>query len=660
MAGFLSNFTKKDKVISLIAISLSLVSIVSLLSLDFFEKDSTTHGIALFLEKNNDIRYKSEHGVSFRNASDDIALQSGDKVFIGEKSSAKIQFLKSKTEILATGPTLLSVAENTNGDETAVVDGLAQFIIQKNKTLTIELQGKKFELQTENESAAINSYIENGQVMLKATSGNATLVTDNKKKIKLETNAAIVLKVSASLGAISSLPLKLISPKNDETLPLLSGILLTWEGPTQATVSISKSQHFDLIQDTSSLENSPKTWFPKVGPGIYFLKIKTGTQEQIVKISLEYKIPAGQIFPSEGERVVLDPKQSFTFRWQEIGESIIFIKNESAQEIRQVVTNNEFTTDLLRGKNIVWSLFKKSKEGQDLLIVGPNHFLLAFNGSYIIKSIVKNESLLFTWNGFPDERFTVVITKEDDPHFILNKEVTSPELSFKSKKSGKFKLSLTSIDYPRATKTEYPFSTTTTIGTWDDDNFKNFEIATPPSKLILRFKTQLGPLQKFPLEISFEGIHGKKEVKTKVAQGMKHAFELNKAGNYCFRLLPPPEINSYTPSSKHCVQAKHAQSSAAVIENGNLKTIEDKSLEAYKLRIPAIENAAKYEFEIFSDINGEVKVFTKSSPKATLTWVSKRGEFFYARYRVFDEKNIPSKFSEIFQVRPLRKIISSP
>jgi len=119
-------------------------------------------------------------------------------------------------------------------------------------------------------------------------------------------------------------------------------------------------------------------------------------------------------------------------------------------------------------------------------------------------------------------------------------------------------------------------------------------------------------------------------------------------------------MNSVTPSSKHCIQAKHAQSSASLVENGSLNKIEDKSLEAYKLRLPAIENAAKYEFEIFSDINGEVKVFTKSSPKATLTWVSKRGEIFYARYRIFDEKNIPSKFSEIFQVKPVRKIISTP
>ena len=385
MAVFLSNFTKKDKIISLVAISLSLVSIVSLLSLDFFEKGSTAQGIALFIEKNNDVRYKSENGVSYRSALDDITLQSGDKVFIGENSSAKIQFLKSKTEIFATSSTLLSVAENTNGDETTVIDGLAQFIIQKNKTLTIELQGKKFALQTENQLAAISSYIENGQVMLKATSGNATLITDNKKKIKLEINSPIVVKVSGPLKATSSLPLKLISPKDNDILPLLSGIQLAWEGHPQGTVSISKSEHFDPIQDTLSLGNSPITWFPKVGPGIYFLKINSGTQEKIIRISLDYKIPTGQIFPAEGEKVMLNPKQPFTFKWPASGESIIRIKNESGQEIRQVVTQNEFTTDSLKGKNIEWSLFKKSDEGQDILIIGPNRFTLTFNGSYIIK-----------------------------------------------------------------------------------------------------------------------------------------------------------------------------------------------------------------------------------------------------------------------------------
>jgi len=657
---FPNGISKKDLIIAVAGITLIAGSIYILLNYEVMTSEKSSQNIAILISRNNVVSHKHASDVSFKESAQGTGFQASDEVFIGENSQAKIQFINSKTEIIAPSGTLLRIEEGKEGENVAVIDGLAQFIIQKGKKLTVELQGKRIEMQADNESAKINTFIEDGQIKLKSISGQASMISE-KKKTKMENNVAIVAKKNES-PKLKIKELIVTAPKNLDKSNILSGIPFDWQGPSKIEVDLSKTEDFSTVIASAKFENSPKRWFPFVRAGDYFLKIKTESQDKIVPIHLFFEIGEGKIEPSENENLTLTPKQAVTFKWPTIGDNNVsfHLKNGNHEEVSNDINGNEYSFNGLLGRNIEWTIFKKNDLGKNIPILGPNHFTITFNGKFNVKSTLKEQTTIFTWTGGqPGERFKASITNEEDSSFSFHKELSSPELAFQTEKVGKFNLILDSLDYPRADKTEYTFYMQTTIGTWSESNQKMIEAIDPPLKLALECKTLLKPKQKFPLEIAIERAQGESIVRKMFVQGEKFAIELKKFGTYCFRLTPPEEMSYLTPSEKHCIEFKQAPLFSPIVKPTDMimRYAKIKGLDAYVITLPEIKNSVRYEVEIYKDNKASELIFSAKSARPVINWVSKRSGIFYVRYRVVDIKNRASQYSELsrimFPISPL-------
>jgi len=586
---FPNSFSTSDKLIASSAIFVCSLSLYVLLNSDFAQNDSSLDKVALLIEKTNNVTHKRSKSVSFQNSEQGASFENDDEVFVGENSEAKIQFIKSKTEVIAPSRTLLRIGDGKKGEKIAVKDGLAQFIIQKGKKLTVELNGQTNEFEATDESQKVEIILDkNGELKLKTLSGQEEFSARNKIQPTVIThmdnpeedeNSSLPEQATNKENAPikkESKEFNLISPKEWDKFNPSSGILFSWQGSKKIDISISKTQDFAAIIDTISFETSPKRWPLKLDSGDYFLKIKSEGKEKIVTINLASEIAEKKISPSSNENMLISPNDSINFKWPKLAQNdvILFIKNHENKELKIKVSGNEYSLEKPKGKKFEWAILKESEEGKSTIILGPFHFTISYNGKINLLHKRKENSHFFTWNSLSEERFKIIITNSEDSNYVFTKDLSTPELNFQTEKAGSFNVILESIDYPREKKTEYSFDIDTIIGTWKENGQNTIETNSLPYKLILECKTQVKSNLKFPLEISIERPNEKIIIKKIDVYGERFGIDLTKFATYCFRLLPPQNTTYLSPSKKYCIELKAIQNSSPLAKPGEGLRIE--------------------------------------------------------------------------------------
>jgi hypothetical protein len=665
-----AHFTRLNRNIFFLSILFSIASFVALLNVSPKDEDTARQLLATLVDEEQFVTRKYANSLSFNEINKGEKLYNGDTIVTGDRSLAKIVFLKSKNVLNIPQKGLVKIEEGESGENIEIQRGLAEFIIQKDQKINI-IQGTEKLVLTSNSTSEGSGklFYKNNKLIVKVESGQINIndakgVIQNIKKdetISVSVAEKIVTKIVTTL---------LTSPIDEQKIDIWNGINLAWgfNGPIEAT--LSKTRDFSEVVSKINPQSSPYNWNPPLEIGRYYLKVKAMDPKAKEEPPIALTMVAGQnisnFVPENNATVNLKRGEPLRFSWSAVPveKYRVNVETSNGQKTSYITSKPELSLADFKDTKLSWTVSPLLKSGIYLESLDKKLININFEGENKIlrplpgqKFRFGKDKILLSWTSLPKENVHLKISGSESK-IILEKDLQINELDFVAKDPGNYTLELSSIDYPSIPPAIVNFTVQSIAAEWTSkENIFLSSVDPEEKKIEMNFNTKASLSE---LELVIFGDEGlKKKLRSGRVLSKTITYPVKEFGTYCLVLQAAEKDSPWLPGDSRCIvySSKKAFDLVATPKNLVMKFIELNGVASYSFEVPAVPRADVYEVQVFKDQLAKSLVYTERSKNNNIKWPSKKAGVFYYRYRVFDTKQRVSDYSGtaklVFPISPL-------
>jgi hypothetical protein len=271
---------------------------------------------------------------------------------------------------------------------------------------------------------------------------------------------------------------------------------------------------------------------------------------------------------------------------------------------------------------------------------------------------INEEKINLAWKGVTGEQYFVQILDVKNKQVILKKQTTETHISLLLESIGAYIFEVMSMDYPTLEKAEFSYDVSAPILIWDSRLQTEIKSAEQDEEIPLRYKENLNFGNNASLHVRYSPMKAPPIAKTiKLRNDLK--IKLFGFGQYCFTGKLNTPVEYFLDSDDYCIKLIQIPVFAPLpkAKNAVLSTLKKDGIISYKLKVPRVNKATKYLFEVYGDGQGKKLVYSKNSSTPECIIRSNQSGVYYFRYKVYDSKNRESNFSTlskfIFPISPL-------
>lgn len=660
---FPDHFSQKDRLGVAAGVALSLLALVALVRIKPPTKNRTQPPIAKLEAHSNSVRYKESGSVSFYDVSSSEKLQNKDEVFTGENSNALVRFIKSGTLLKIPSSSLIRVEESDGGDSIEVHEGVVDIVIKKNQMVNIKSHGTIHQIKSSQSDSVVKAFYSAGELHL-FTKDKGVKVKSEKGDMELPSDSDAKLIDGLVKNDTS---FKLISPTPGENLESTGAIKIATNQKAKYNVTISKNVDFSRPYYSTKFDGVNLDWDSVLEEGDYFLKVENKNDQQIVPVSLTSKFRIDGLVPSDGELLNLNPGDKTTFRWNPLPVSSyrVMIRDSFGHDNVYTTSTNFLVVENLKGPEIEWSVLPEISPGKYSNIKKIALAGLKFRGKIQFTQLPTTTKFkqsetktLFSWSALNGERVLVRVWDNKNNLELFTKQVSESSLLIPMDSSGARKLEIDSLDYPGQQKAEFNYEVYSPVLTWDSKMPNEIRSTEESIETPIRSKDHFNERDNTVVLIKYSPVSGPQTTRQLPLNNID-LIKLEGFGTHCFTAQLLIAKESIGKSDDYCIKFIQTPVFAPLprASDSVLTYIKHNGLDSYKIEVPKIEKAVKYQFDIYSDNFNKNLVYTVNSTKPEIYWATNRSGIYYLKYKVFDVKNRKSDYSPfsklIFPISPL-------
>lgn len=650
-------FSRFDRVSVVFGALVSISAIITMLRISPTQVGRNNKVIAELVSQSNNVRYRGAGAVSFYEANLNEKLQNDDEIFTGSDSHAVVHFIKSKVILKIPSSSLIRIEDDENGGAIEVKDGQVDIILEKNQSLNIKTGGEKRQIVSSAKRTSVKLYNSKGKTEL--------YTNDTGLKLKNNSGAFTTVIPGSELKVVESksnnkATFNIISPKAGDTVDLLLGMDIKLDKKGSYSVEISKSA--DFVKNIFSAEFVGSTYKLKsfLEEGDYYLKVGGKDDSKNIPFKNYSQSKIRDYSPEDGSFVTIGPGEEVRLNWNNnsLKSFSVIVRDDKGQQTHYSTVKNELILNNIRGSSFEWGVYPEMDKNNFSNIKLPNRVGVVFKGEIPIsksdRSVFKvNEKNLDIKVGErKDDSNIVNISDVDTNTEILNKKINDSKFSLPVNKIGKYKVVVSSENYPSLKSAEFSYEVVTPVIDWDSSLPGEINSSDEKVKTSLKYKANVENVKNLTVLMTYTPVSGS-SVQNKIKAEQLGELELNGYGKYCFVAQPDASTKYIHESTPYCMKVNE------VPEYSVLEKVKDTVLvfanngdqESYVIEVPEVSKARGYQFEIYRDRMGKSLVYSVKTEKPSTEWNTKRAGLYFMRYRVIDSKGRSSKFS------PLSKII---
>jgi hypothetical protein len=692
---FPKNFNRIDVLGVIASVVFSLISLLYLFSIKPPSSVNNHPAIARIKEYQIGVKHRIAGTVSFIDIESRGDLQNSDEIYTGGQSKARIEFLKSKNEVIVPSGSLVRIEDTPEGEILEIKEGVAEIIVKKGEEAKLVFNGQTIKLTSTNDKIGIvRAYkIKNQLVFNNVESPKEVGVEIKTAPMKIEYIAEKIEapKIEAIIEAPEAtpivvpppappiipevtkkeiIPLKILAPLDNQKIEIFDTIDLKWSGSQLTKISFAKDPDELFGNNAQTMTGNSGVISPKIYDGELYIGFESETHEKrIVPITLFSKFKITNISPKDNETITLQPGNSLKLSWDKlpVKNYVLTIKDSKGREETYTLLNNEYTIQEVKGSTIEWSVtpviegakkVKASKALINLVFDGDINFNGSLQNRKIFNLSELNIQLEWNTNSIQKSKFILEDLTEEDK--LVDKVIDGNSYLFNPKKVGLYQVKVSSIDYPTLKSAQAQFEVRSISANWKENQIALYEGYEPEDNVTLEFKLNAKHSEDFLAQIDLTTSKGIETFKSEI-DSKKVKLKLQKFGQYCVKIIPNQKTKYYDNSAPFCFKFNEIEpfKEMPILNNTILTFTKSNGVDAFKTEIAPVNRASKYHFEIYKDSEGKELIYKQDSNKPQLTWITKKSGIFYFRYKVSDVKNRESHFSPlsklIFPISPFHK-----
>jgi hypothetical protein len=550
---------------------------------------------------------------------------------------------------------LIKVKESVTGDFIEVKDGIVDIIIAKNQIVNIKVNGKNHQIMANQHQSKIKVFNSAGELHI-FTEDKDVKIKNDQGTYNLATNQDSILNNDK---VVSDQEFLLYSPIPGENIGDAQEINIHSSIKSKFKVSISKNIDFSppILED--NFENNTFRWKINLDEGSYFLKIENDKTRKIIPIRVESAYTVSGHSPGDNELVTLHPKDNVEFHWNSLPVKSykVILRSNTGEEVVFITSTNHLTLNKLKFSKFEWTVLPELAGGKYSNIFKPIKSSVKIIGKIQFHSIpqksnflLNEEKLTFKWNAEKDEHFLIRVFNEKDNSISFENKTTDTSFILRLDSIGKYKVTVTSVDYPDFEKAEFNYSVSTPILTWALDLPKEIKSADDKNEITLKFNRNVSTEIKAQLNLTYSPLKHD-SIKKSLDLFENKTIELNGFGQHCMSATPLTPTEYVLSSEKYCVNIIQVAAFTQLpkAKDAILALAKQNVLDGYRILVPSIDKAVKYLFEIYKDKQGEKLIYSTLSNTPDTVWNTNLSGIYYLRYKVYDNKNRESNFSAFSQ-----------
>ena len=624
---------------------------------------TNTHPIARIENFKNNVRYKQSGNTTFFDAIKNEILQNNDVVFTDANSEAVVRFINSKTALKIPSSSLVKIEQNKKGESVEIISGVVNIVLEKDQVLNLKVQGKNYEISPSENQTNIQAFVSEDQLHLLTNDSSAKVSTD-KGEFKLDLNK----EASFSESEIKKEPeFILLSPQSSEKIDNIGSFNIKLNKSAKYDLTLSKTTDFHQPFYKTNFEGDRFQWDIDLADGDYFLKIDDGKNIKVITFTLAPKYKIEGLSPADGEEYFLKPGDGVLLKWSSLDTNSykVIVRDDKEVISEYMARSNSVKLNKVRGKSFEWQVLPELTSGKFLKSSKWNKVGLNFTGKINVLQIpvktsfmVSNQMQKVAWTGESGEKYKINLTNLSTGIELASEVNESTHIDLPINKNGRYRLEVSSVNYPSLQKIEYTYQVGTPLLIWDSAMDHELKSTDTDSEIELKFESKVTIDNNVELNIEYISKAGEREEK-RVKFGHGQKIQLFGFGEYCFKAQFKKSVEFFSDSDEFCL--KHFEvpvfTTPARLRNLILKFTKNGNQESYKLDIPKINKSAKYHFEIYHDDKAKNLVYTYESIKPEMIWPTSISGIYYLKYKAIDIKGRESEFSPlsklIFPISPL-------
>lgn len=664
---FPDHFSQADRLAVFAGLLFSAFAAYVLLQAKPVLKSRTKKPIARFESFTNNVRHKESGSVSFYEVHQKEELENSDEIFTGEGSIAHVRFLNSKTILKIPSSSLIKIEEGENGESIEVKDGVVDIVVGKNQAINLQSNGVTHQISSSQKDSVIKAYYGMGELHL-FTQDSGVKIKDANGESELTSNQDEIAGAKKSNGPTSFL---LLSPIPGEKLGSAGGIIIKTNLTSKYNVSLSKHVNFSSPVFTAKFTGTSLNWDIALEEGDYFLKIEDKANKKIIPVTLVSKYKIDGFKPNDGELIEITPPEKIVLQWNPVpAKSYKVVVRENHGEGKPYYVNtNKLELSNLKASQIDWMVFPEVSENKYSNIKKSNSLRVKYNGKIELvgvagKSNYKINDTKFTlsWKAQAGNQFLVKAFDINSNSDLFTKQVSDKNISIPITSIGSYKIEVSSLDYPNFQKAEYTYDVNSPILSWDTKLLKEVKSTEEDEEILLSYKESLDLSSIAHIHMKYAPSPPGKLVDSNIKFVRKNRFTKIKLlgfGQYCLKAELNSPVKYYFNSDVHCFKLIQLPVFPIVpkAKDSIMAFTKKNGIVSYKVQVPKLEKAAKYQLEIYLDKLGKKLIYSTSTNEPEFLWTTNRSGIYYLKYKVYDKKNRGSDYSPlsklIFPISPL-------
>lgn len=662
------HFTRRNRIIFFLALLFSFSFLFALLKVQPKYEDQSRTMLATLVDQNQFVSRKFSNSLSFIEIDKGEKLFSGDQIFTGDNSTAKVVFLKSGNILNIPQRGLVKIEEGLGGENVDIQKGLAEFVIQKGQSMNIIQGTETITLQSDlKEQGTGKIFFNNKKIVLQVDSGKISLNDSSGKVQEVNKNESISIPEQ---GIKKIIRVGLTKPVYGQKIDIWQGLLLEWSNKDAIDVVLSKDSDFKEVIGSTTAAKTPYKWVLPLQEGQYYLKVKlAGSKDKdatTLPLEMYSSHKISEFAPADKSSVNLKRGDSLRLSWNEVPAARykVTLQNDEGKTASYMTDKAEYEVHEINGSTLDWSVAPQLTSGAMLSDSVTNHVNLIFDGENTIVSPKNNQRFLFgkekveiNWSTTKNERTHIKLVNTSINQIVIDNDTMDSKFTFTPEAPGVYSLEVSSRDFPNPRPLGVKFLVVSEIAEWElKAPVELSSIDFEEKKVELKFIPRNKNLTEYELSVYSDTALKNKIITSKVPSNTIF-YKMKNFGTFCFILRPVKKAISWLPSASQCIiyTEKAPFDVIASAKNIILKYKKVNGVGSYLINLPEVSRASVYEVQVF-DKTKKV-IFSDSSKNNVITWPSSKTGIFYYRYRVVDSKGRASDFSGvsklIFPISPL-------
>jgi hypothetical protein len=665
---FPDHFSQGSRIGVITGVLVSSLSLIALLNIKPINENRYKKTIARIEKFSSSVRLKGTGSASFYDVTLKEELQNSDEIFTGENSSALVRFIKSNTVLKIPSSSLVRIEESESGDIVEVKDGLVDIIIAKNQEINLKVNGEVHQIKAVEDNSSIKAYYSEGELQL-VTEAKGIKVKDDKGERKLTSNVTVALakKIESIKPVIIKIkPFNLLAPVSGQKFNALDGIAIATDPKADYKVNLSKDAKATEPVLSSNFTGNDFVWKTTFNDGDYFLNVSDSKTTRTVPIIISTVYDVTGFKPAEEEIINVTFGQKSILSWNPLNVKSYKVIVQNAQGISKeyITKNNQLELENLSGPEIKWSVNPELAGGSYYDSKKYIHNNLKYDGKIEFINLTKKDFKItetqfnVSWTAPLAEKFDIHLINLATNKEILHTQTKVKKLTIPLNSVGSFKLSVSSIDLPDLGVSEFTYTTSGPILSWDSTLPKELSSTEEDETILLKYSSKLDLKRVANIHQKYFPINGTPVIKVlKIEEASQ--VKLVGFGQYCYigHLISP--LEHYYDSELYCFKLTQLPVFTTIPQpkDSILTNIKKDGIESFKLTLPGVDKASKYHVEIYKEKSAKTLIYAADSNSPEVIWTTKRAGVFFFRFKVYDPKNRESSYSPIakiiFPISPL-------